>query len=228
LAGSLSRGPPPICAQFNPRDSRRSITMLAIACRFKKLEKWTIGHVQTMEDRMNEVEQRLVKKDSESQRRRTEGLHSRPSSPRPQLMMKRWKKRFRASRIRRDGEGDDEEGCIAFQRILWTQIANCVGLDGATVRVHPALPPLTLDLAGTPKHSRVSPTALETTSHQSLPPTTDNLMPRFHTPRRASARCVPTQKFACTLSRRWLHPRSPHSVAEYPRPRLCLRSRYYG
>jgi hypothetical protein len=46
-------------------DSQHLITMLAIARCFKKPDKWTIGHFEGMQDGRNQVEQRLVEKDSE-------------------------------------------------------------------------------------------------------------------------------------------------------------------
>ena len=39
-----------------------------IAKCFEKLEKWTVGHVRTLEDRMNDVERWLVDKEAEKEK----------------------------------------------------------------------------------------------------------------------------------------------------------------
>ena len=39
-----------------------------IAKRFEKLEKWTVGHVRALEDRMNDVERWLVDKEAEKEK----------------------------------------------------------------------------------------------------------------------------------------------------------------
>ena len=42
-------------------------TLLAIARRFEKLEKWTVGHVRALEERMDDVERWLVEKEKEKE-----------------------------------------------------------------------------------------------------------------------------------------------------------------
>ena len=65
---SLSQEAPPIYAQFNPQGTLDvSGTLLAIANRFEKLEKWTVGHVRALEDRMNVVERWLIDKEKEKE-----------------------------------------------------------------------------------------------------------------------------------------------------------------
>ena len=39
-----------------------------IAKRFEKLEKWTVGHVRALEDRMNDVERCSVDKETEKEK----------------------------------------------------------------------------------------------------------------------------------------------------------------
>lgn len=46
-------------------------TLLNIARRFEKLERWTVGHVRALEERMGDVEQWLVDKEKEKERERT-------------------------------------------------------------------------------------------------------------------------------------------------------------
>ena len=66
MSSSPSREAPPIYAQFNQQGTLDVPgTLLAIAQRFEKLEKWTIGHVHALEDRMNNVEKWLVDKEKE-------------------------------------------------------------------------------------------------------------------------------------------------------------------
>ncbi|OBZ76545.1 hypothetical protein A0H81_03140 [Grifola frondosa] len=62
--GSPSRSPPPLYAQFNAQGALDVPgTLLTIARRFEKLEKWTVGHVRALEDRMDDVERWLVEKE---------------------------------------------------------------------------------------------------------------------------------------------------------------------
>jgi len=68
LANSPSREAPPTYAQFNAQGTLDVPgTLLAIAKRFEKLEKWTIGHVRALEDRMNDVERWLVEKEGQKE-----------------------------------------------------------------------------------------------------------------------------------------------------------------
>lgn len=67
-SSSPSREAPPLYAQFNPQGTLDIPgTLLAIAKRFEKLEKWAVGHVRALEDRMNDVERWLVDKEKEKQ-----------------------------------------------------------------------------------------------------------------------------------------------------------------
>ncbi|KAF7973790.1 hypothetical protein HWV62_14276 [Athelia sp. TMB] len=68
-AGSPSREPPPLYAQFNGAGTLDVAgTLLVIARRFEKLEKWTVGHVRALEERMSDVERWLVDKEKERER----------------------------------------------------------------------------------------------------------------------------------------------------------------
>lgn len=65
-SASPSREAPPMYAEFNAQGALDVPgTLLAIAKRFEKLEKWTVGHVRALEDRMNDVERWLVDKEKE-------------------------------------------------------------------------------------------------------------------------------------------------------------------
>ncbi|KAF9001200.1 hypothetical protein BDQ17DRAFT_1358903 [Cyathus striatus] len=74
-ASSPGREGPPIYAQFNGQGALDVPgTLLTIAKRFEKLEKWTVGHVRALEDRMNDVERWLVdkeKKDAQAEESRS-------------------------------------------------------------------------------------------------------------------------------------------------------------
>ncbi|TEB32841.1 hypothetical protein FA13DRAFT_1731362 [Coprinellus micaceus] len=71
-ANSPSREGPPAYVQFtNQGTVDVAGTLLAIAKRFEKLEKWTIGHVRALEDRMNDVERWLVDKENTKQDQKT-------------------------------------------------------------------------------------------------------------------------------------------------------------
>ncbi|KAF8731535.1 hypothetical protein AX14_004735 [Amanita brunnescens Koide BX004] len=66
---SPSKEAPPLYAQFTPQGTLDvHVTLLTIAKRFEKLEKWTVGHVRALEDRMNDVERWLVEKEKEKEK----------------------------------------------------------------------------------------------------------------------------------------------------------------
>ena len=75
LTASPLRGPdnkqsPPLYAQFSS-DGVLDVpsTLLAVARRFEKLEKWTVSHVRALEERMDDVERWLVEKEKEKETR---------------------------------------------------------------------------------------------------------------------------------------------------------------
>ena len=64
--GSPAREQPPMYASFTPSGSLDvSGTLLTIAKRFEKLERWTVSHVRALEERMGDVERWLVDKENE-------------------------------------------------------------------------------------------------------------------------------------------------------------------
>lgn len=48
----------PLYAQFNPQSGALDVaaTLLTVAGRFEKLERWTVNHVRALEERMKDVE----------------------------------------------------------------------------------------------------------------------------------------------------------------------------
>ncbi|EIN14689.1 hypothetical protein PUNSTDRAFT_49389 [Punctularia strigosozonata HHB-11173 SS5] len=59
---------PPLYAQFDQRGTLDVHgTLLVVAKRFEKLEKWTVGHVRALEERMSDVEKWLVDKEREKE-----------------------------------------------------------------------------------------------------------------------------------------------------------------
>jgi hypothetical protein len=63
---SPSREPPPLYTQFTDQGSLDVPgTLLVVARRFEKLEKWTVGHVRALEERMSDVERWLVERENE-------------------------------------------------------------------------------------------------------------------------------------------------------------------
>ena len=64
--GSPAREQPPLYASFTPSGTLDLPgTLLVIAKRFEKLERWTVSHVRALEDRMGDVERWLVDKENE-------------------------------------------------------------------------------------------------------------------------------------------------------------------
>lgn len=85
LAASPLRGPDnkestPLYAQFSS-DGVLEVpsTLLTIARRFEKLEKWTVSHVRALEERMDDVERWLVEKEKEKE------THNQQSHTGPEL-----------------------------------------------------------------------------------------------------------------------------------------------
>ncbi|KAI0342459.1 hypothetical protein BDW22DRAFT_1395440 [Trametopsis cervina] len=67
-SSSPSRAGPPLYAQFNTQGALDvAATLLTIASRFEKLERWTVGHVRALEERMDDVEKWLVEKETEKE-----------------------------------------------------------------------------------------------------------------------------------------------------------------
>ena len=65
---SPSREPPPLYVQFNDQGTLDVPgTLLVIARRFEKLEKWAVGHVRALEERMGDVERWLVEKENDKE-----------------------------------------------------------------------------------------------------------------------------------------------------------------
>jgi len=66
---NASKDSPPLYAKFDPT-GRLDIpdTLLAIARRFEKLERWTVGHVRALEDRVGDIEKWLVDKEEARQK----------------------------------------------------------------------------------------------------------------------------------------------------------------
>lgn len=64
--GSPAREPPPIYASFTPSGTLDVPgTLLLIAKRFEKLERWSVTHVRALEERMGDVERWLVDKENQ-------------------------------------------------------------------------------------------------------------------------------------------------------------------
>lgn len=74
---SPSRQPPPLYAQFNSQGTLDVPgTLLVIAQRFEKLERWTVGHVRALEERMDDVERWLVEKEQAREKDKDSGMKS--------------------------------------------------------------------------------------------------------------------------------------------------------
>ncbi|KAF8558556.1 hypothetical protein OG21DRAFT_1432801 [Imleria badia] len=64
--GSPAREQPPMYASFSPSGTLDVAgTLLTVAKRFEKLERWTVSHVRALEERMGDVERWLVDKENE-------------------------------------------------------------------------------------------------------------------------------------------------------------------
>lgn len=64
-----SRDGPPLYAQFNNQGMLDvPETLVVIARRFEKLERWSVSHVRALEERMSDVERWLVEKEKEKEK----------------------------------------------------------------------------------------------------------------------------------------------------------------
>ncbi|KIJ64732.1 hypothetical protein HYDPIDRAFT_111321 [Hydnomerulius pinastri MD-312] len=75
--GSPAREQPPLYASFTPSGTLDVPgTLLVIAKRFEKLERWTVSHVRALEERMGDVERWLVDKESERTKGKDQEMHA--------------------------------------------------------------------------------------------------------------------------------------------------------
>lgn len=82
--GSPAREPPPLYASFTPSGTLDVPgTLLLIAKRFEKLERWSVTHVRALEERMGDVERWLV--DKENQRSKEGSSNNDKLSPESEL-----------------------------------------------------------------------------------------------------------------------------------------------
>ncbi|KAF5372490.1 hypothetical protein D9758_005175 [Tetrapyrgos nigripes] len=73
ISGSPSKEAPPLYATFSSAGVLDiPVTLITIAKRFEKLEKWTVGHVRALEERMGDVERWLVDKEKEKEEKEKE------------------------------------------------------------------------------------------------------------------------------------------------------------
>ncbi|KAJ7598875.1 hypothetical protein C8J56DRAFT_1157944 [Mycena floridula] len=62
------KDPLPVYAQFDDNGTLDvHVTLLTIAKRFEKLEKWTVGHVRALEERMTDVERWLLERETQKE-----------------------------------------------------------------------------------------------------------------------------------------------------------------
>ena len=81
-SSSPARSGPPLYAQFNSQGALdMPATLLTIAARFEKLERWTVGHVRALEERMDDVERWLVEKEKEKEKSDAEVKQQRTGEP---------------------------------------------------------------------------------------------------------------------------------------------------
>ncbi|KAF8574044.1 hypothetical protein K439DRAFT_1624642 [Ramaria rubella] len=82
LSATSSRDPPPLYAQFSNQGTLDvPATLVTIARRFEKLERWAVGHVRALEERMSDVEKWLVEKERERERSTSSSKQSLDSQP---------------------------------------------------------------------------------------------------------------------------------------------------
>ncbi|KAG6832859.1 hypothetical protein H0H87_012791 [Tephrocybe sp. NHM501043] len=82
VSSSPSREAPLLYVQFNPQGTLDVPgTLLTIAKRFEKLEKWTVGHVRALEERMSDVERWLVDKEKEKAKAEADKASSHSDAP---------------------------------------------------------------------------------------------------------------------------------------------------
>ncbi|KDR76941.1 hypothetical protein GALMADRAFT_210130 [Galerina marginata CBS 339.88] len=175
LASSPSREAPPLYAQFNAQGTLDVPgTLLTIAKRFEKLEKWTVGHVRALEERMNDVERWLVDKEKEKE----ETASMKEASKQPEVEHELQDIREEVAELQgRVGELGRE---MAKMATAPSRLSNGPHSQTAAVSsAHQAAASMLVEehtgssMTSTPHHRRLSSTALESTS----PPIASNKTP---------------------------------------------------
>lgn len=78
--GTPSREAPPLYASFTPSGTLDVPgTLLLIAKRFEKLERWSVSHVRALEERMGDVERWLVDKENQRGKEKESSKNDKPS-----------------------------------------------------------------------------------------------------------------------------------------------------
>jgi len=180
-SSSPSREAPLLYAQFNSQGTLDvPATLLTIAKRFEKLEKWTVGHVRALEERMGDVERWLVDKEKEKEKEKEEAAEkasvnegSRDNTPSAVALDMQDMKDGISELQRRVGELGREMAKLATAP---SNLSSGPSRQAGPISIAPQTtsnivvhdkpePPLTTSPVSTPHHSRlVSVTARESTS----------------------------------------------------------------
>ncbi|KAF8893076.1 hypothetical protein BD779DRAFT_1508738 [Infundibulicybe gibba] len=172
---SPSREAPPVYAQFNAHGALDVPgTLLMIAKRFEKLEKWTVGHVRALEERMSDVERWLVDKEKEKEKEKVKekadpaGETSKTSDDRPMAT--------NIQEIRDDVV--ELQGRVGELVSVASPTTSSIVVHGRTTPPAVVSPPHHPPVVSTPHHPRLPPMASHKSSGTRLPyPTGDYASP---------------------------------------------------
>ncbi|KAI0316889.1 hypothetical protein OF83DRAFT_1172482 [Amylostereum chailletii] len=158
---SPSREATPLYAQFNEQGTLDLPgTLLVVARRFEKLEKWTVGHVRALEERMSDVERFLVEREHEREHLAAE---------------------------KKEGSSEVTEQAMSEMRDELVELQGRIGELGREMAKLATAP---ANLSGGPSRSpapvsTAPPTSSSLAIHSQTPPTTPRVVSPSH-PRRES------------------------------------------
>jgi hypothetical protein len=175
-----NRDGPPLYAQFNGQGVLDvPDTLLTIARRFEKLERWTVAHVRALEERMGDVERWLVDKEKEKEEEEKEKSEGQAQVKDPEQNLSE-KSSFHSQE---DDEADNDVAEIREELIELQGRVGELGREMAKLMTAP------LNLSSGPARS-AGPVVSQ--SSPAVPPTPTSIAPRtlptlpattFNTPR---------------------------------------------
>jgi len=169
-ASSPSRETPPVYAQFNAQGGLDIPgTLLAIAKRFEKLEKWTVGHVRALEERMTDVEKYLVEKEEKDQGKEEASSLKEKEKTQPQPAVTHELNEIREEITELQGRVGELGREMAKLATTPSRLSSGPTAQTTSVSVAPQTASMIVEQntgssLNTPHHRRISASALETTS----------------------------------------------------------------
>ncbi|KAG8808047.1 hypothetical protein FRC17_004153, partial [Serendipita sp. 399] len=135
-ARSIKDDNPPVYAKFTPSGALDvHETLLTITRRFEKLERWTVGHVRALEDRVGDVEKWLV--DKEEARQAADEAREKEAKDHKRTVEEMKAKVDEIKRIADEAKRQSLQGPRNIQRTIESEVEKAVaGIRLPTAREH--------------------------------------------------------------------------------------------